>query len=333
MTSRATAVAPSNIAFVKYWGAEDLEEVRPANPSISMTLSECTTTTTVIHDPGAPGGLRLRLLDASGREQPAPDAFRRGVERHLRVLRRELDLPGRLTVVTSNDFPSDAGIASSASGFAALALAGAGAAGERPSPEEHSRLARLSGSGSACRSAWGGFVEWPGDGGFESASPLAPADHWELADLIVLVDTEPKEISSREGHRRAATSPHFPRRQTLLPDRLQGVRRAIRDRSLDRLGPILEREAIELHLIAMSSEPPIFYWKPATLRVLDRVRRLRRQGIGAWFTMDAGANVHVICETQHEEAVVEAVDGLVGVQGTIRDRVGSGPRRVEEHLA
>ena len=331
--SRATATAPSNIAFVKYWGARNLEEVRPANPSISMTLSRCRTTTTVVHDPNEPAGLALRVLDEEGRDTPVADGFRDGVARHLGVLRPELGLEGRLEVTTRNTFPAGAGIASSASGFATLALAAAGAAGRELSPAEHSRLARASGSGSASRSAWGGYVEWPGANGWESATPLAPADHWTLCDLIALVETGPKEVSSREGHRRAPTSPHFLRRLEVLPDRLAGTRRAIRDRDLEALGDILEAEAIELHFVAMTSRPPIFYWKPATLAVLERVRELRREGVGAWSTMDAGANVHVLCEPGDEERVGAALADVTGVQEVLRDRTGDGPRLLEEHLA
>src|SRR5262249_19571300 len=137
---------------------------------------------------------------------------------------------------------------------------------------------------------------------------------------------------SLEGHRRARTSPHFEERQRLLPERLAATRRAIADRDLDRLGPILEEEAIELHLIAMSSRPPIFYWKPGTLRGLESIRRLRRDGVPAWSTMDAGANVHVICAPQAEGPVVRALESLPEVTGVLLDGVGEGPRFETEHL-
>lgn len=331
--TRATASAPSNIAFVKYWGAESLEEVRPANPSISMTLSRCRTTTTVEHDPAGPTSFELRILDADDRETPVSEGFRRGVGRHLEALRPELGLHGRLSIVTRNSFPSGAGIASSASGFAALALAASGAAGREISAEEHSRLARVSGSGSASRSAWGGYVEWPGPSGHEAAAPLASADHWTLCDLVAVVDAGPKGVSSREGHRRAASSPHFSRRLSLIPDRLEGTRAAIRGRDLEALGDILEAEAIELHLVAMSSNPPIFYWKPATLAVLARVRELRSGGLGAWSTLDAGANVHVLCAPEDESRVTAALSEVEGVHDVLRDRTGDGPHLLEEHLS
>jgi diphosphomevalonate decarboxylase len=328
--SRATAVAPSNIAFVKYWGVQTLEEVRPRNASISMTLSRCRTTTTVRHDPDGPPTLRLRLLDPDGSERQVACGFRTGVERHLAALRPELGLAGSLDVSTCNSFPTGAGIASSASGFAALALACAGAAGVSLTREEHSRLARASGSGSACRSAWGGYVEWPGAAGFESASPVVAAEHWSLADVIAVVETSPKEVSSREGHLRAPSSPHFPRRLELLPARLAAVRSAIHHRDLEALGSQLEPEAIELHLVAMSSRPPILYWRPGTLAVLERVRTLRSAGVGAWFTMDAGPNVHVLCRPEDAAAVASSLAATPGVTEVIDDRTGEGPNLLEE---
>jgi diphosphomevalonate decarboxylase len=142
---------------------------------------------------------------------------------------------------------------------------------------------------------------------------------------VALVSTVEKKVPSLEGHRLAPTSPHYPRRQEELPHRLAVVRRAIAERDLELLGTTLEEEAIELHLVAMSSRPPVFYWAPATLEVLSAVRELRRLGVGAWSTMDAGANVHVITTPDDEPAVAARLRSLPGVRGVIRDRVGTGP--------
>ena len=146
-------------------------------------------------------------------------------------------------------------MASSASGFAALTIATVQALGLDPEVGELSQLAQRSGSGSASRSVFGGYVEWPGEDG--CAVQLAAADHWELCDVVAMVQHGPKAVSSLDGHLRALTSPHYERRQALLPARLARVREAIRERSLGRLGPVIEEDAIELHLIAMSSVPPI----------------------------------------------------------------------------
>ena len=206
--------------------------------------------------------------------------------------------------------------------------------GAELSDQEQSSLARLSGSGSAARSVFGGYVEWPAGEGEENchARPLASHRDWDLRDVIAVVEAGPKAVSSRGGHRRAPTSPYFETRQERLPERLRAVREAIASRDLARLGPLLEEDAVDLHLIAMSSRPPIFYWHPGTLRGLAAVRGLREEGVGAWATMDAGPNVHVICEPGAEARVVARLEDLPEVRTVIRDGVGPGPRRCAKHL-
>lgn len=331
--SKATVIAPSNIAFVKYWGAKDLERALPVNPSISMTLSRCVSRTTVEHLPAAAES-EVWLIGKDGALEPAPRGFAHAVERHARALAGEVGAVGGFRIATGNSFPSAAGIASSASGFAALALAVAGALGVERTAAELSRWARLSGSGSAARSVLGGYVEWPGKAG-DAESPacqLADPGHWALCDVVAVVDDAPKAVSSRDGHRRAPTSPYFERRQEILPGRLATVRRAIADRDLAMLGKAVEAEAIDLHLIAMSSDPPIHYWQPGTLSVMARARALRGDGVAVYSTMDAGPNVHLICEPTAEATVVEAMEALPEVLSVIRDSVGRGPETAEEDL-
>ncbi len=339
---KCTVSAPANIAFIKYWGTTDLERALPCNGSISMTLSVCRSRCTVELVPG-PGKstIHLAVEEARGSQvlEPPP-RFRQRALDHLERLRawaRTQGHPseGHWRVVTRNSFPAAAGLASSASGFAALTLAACGALGLDPDADTRSLLARRSGSGSASRSVLGGFVEWPPpDWSADAADAettcvarqMAPAQHWDLADVIALVETGPKAVASLDGHRRAASSPHFAARQALLPARLEAVRSAVLARDLDRLGPLLEQDAIELHLIAMSSQPPIFYWQPATLAVLAAVRQLREDGCSAWSTMDAGANVHVICAQAESERVTTTLARVDGVHQVLRDRVGDGPR-------
>ncbi len=329
---RATVEAPSNIAFVKYWGAEDLAVAIPLNASISMSLRACVTRTSV--ETVAAGAADEIWVFSEGRWGQAEGAFQQRAAAHLERLRRWAQVDVGFRVATENSFPAAAGIASSASGFAALTLAVVAALDRQPDGDELSNLARLSGSGSASRSVFGGYVQWPFGTGEDPwrAAPLAPASHWDLRDVIAIVQTGPKAVSSLEGHARARTSPHYVRRQELIPDRLQRVREAIDARDLDQLGPIIEEDAIELHLVAMSSQPPIFYWQPATLRVLDHVRALRQRGTSAWATMDAGANVHILCSADDEEAVATSLAAIDGVQTVIRDGVGSGPRNLSASL-
>jgi diphosphomevalonate decarboxylase len=330
---KASVTAPANIAFVKYWGARDLERAFPLNPSISMTLTRCLTHTTVEHGAGD-GDDEVWIAGDGGSLAPPPRRFAERVLRQLGRIRRLAGAGGAFRIATRNSFPADAGLASSASGFAALTLAATLALGLELSREELSDLARQSGSGSAARSLLGGYVEWPRGAGEAAgyAFALAPPGHWDLRDVIALVADAPKASSSLEGHRRARSSAFFASRLELLPGRLAAVRRAIADRDLRTLGPAVEAEAIDLHLIAMSSKPPIFYWAPATLAVLAEVRQMRRDGVRAWATLDAGPNVHVLCEPRDEEAVAARLAAVPGVARVLRDGVGEGPCREAPHL-
>ncbi|HEX4954088.1 MAG TPA: diphosphomevalonate decarboxylase [Thermoanaerobaculia bacterium] len=322
---KASVAAPANIAFIKYWGARDLAEALPANASISMTLSACLSHSTVAARP-EPGPDEVLLASPGGALAPAPAGFSRRVVGHLDVLRRSTGFAGSFRVATVNSFPASAGLASSASGFAALAVAALESLGLELPAGELSALARASGSASAARSVLGGFVELPA--GLEAragAHVLYPAEHWSLCDVIALIETGEKEVSSLEGHRRAPTSPYFERRLEQLPEKLARVRSALAARDLEALGPLIEEEAIDLHLIAMSSRPGIFYWAPATLVVLAELRALRAAGIGAWGTMDAGPNVHVICEPRDAAVVADRLASLPGVRSILSDGVGSGP--------
>ena len=150
--------------------------------------------------------------------------------------------------------------------------------------------------------------------------------------MVAIVDPRPKSVSSREGHRLAPTSPYWERRQEELPARLDVVRRAIAVRDLELLGPVIEKDAVELHLVAMSSRRPIFYWQAGTLAVLESARRMRDDGIRVYATIDAGPNVHLICRPEDEPAVAATVKELEHVEYVIRDRVGGPPTLDDRHL-
>lgn len=332
--SIATAVAPANIAFIKYWGMQDRARILPYNGSISMNLDRCLTTTTVHFDPALDDDeVTLTLY---GREpQQATGGQRTRVTAHLDRLRALAGVNTRAHVTSENNFPSDAGIASSAAAFAALTLAGVTALGLHVDERELTRLTRLSGSGSAARSIPTGFVEWRiPDEPFEPehwdrdsyAFSLAPPQHWALADVVAVVDAGAKKIGSAENHQLATTSPYFAVRLREIPERLAATRDAIARRDLELLGETMEADAVSMHVVCMTSNPASFYWNAGTMQVIHAVRGWRGTGLQAYYTIDAGPNVHVICAEADRAEVERRLNELPEVQFTIANGVGTGAR-------
>ena len=329
---RVTAIAHPNLALVKYWGKADDALNLPANGSISITLGGATTTTTVAFR----SDLAADRVALDG--QPADPATGRRVSQHLDLVRALAGIEWRAEVVSHNDFPTAAGIASSASAFAALSLAATRAAGLALDARELSILARR-GSGSACRSIDGGFVEWqPGDDDATSfAVPLAGPDHWDLRVLTVVVSRAQKPVSSAAGHRAAWSSPFFAARLEGVPATLAAVRRAILARDFGALALAVEREAVSMHAVAMTGRLPeapwlsgLYYWTPATLRLIHAVQAWRRAGLPVCLTIDAGPNVHLLCEAADQPAVEEQLAPLLAELGAtvIVSPPGAGARIV-----
>ncbi len=316
-TRNITAIAHSNIAFIKYWGNRDAVRRVPLNDSLSMNLDHATTTTTVEFD----GGLSQDEVTIG--DKPAGNSAKARVVSHLDRVRALAQMDTRARVESRNTFPTGAGIASSASGFAALTLAATRAAGLELGERDLTMLARQA-SGSACRSIPAGFVEWIT--GWESdnsyAISVAPPGYWDLHDVIAIVSTEEKHVGSTEGHSAAGTSPFLPERLNALPVRLHRVRRAIFAKDLALLGPAIEEEAIELHFIAMTSRPPIYYWSPGMVRVIQAMQRWRADGLAVYFTLDAGPNVHLICEGKDAGQVASLARQVQDVQEVIDNAPG-----------
>ncbi len=305
----ATAQAFANIAFIKYWGNCDPESNIPANGSISMNLDELFTRTTVTFDPA----LEADELFLDGQPLSGPPLARVSA-----FLDRVRGMAGRrefARVESANNFPMGAGLASSASAFAALALAASRAAGLHLAEKDLSRLARL-GSGSACRSVPGGFVEWRVSECAEDsyAVSIAPPEHWRLADCIALVSQAHKPTGSTAGHALAHTSPLQAARVADAPRRLDLCRRAILARDFDALAYVVELDSNLMHAVMITSSPPLYYWQPATLEILRSVAAWRAAGLPVCATVDAGPNVHVLCPGEAAPQVRTRLAEIPGVQ-------------------
>jgi diphosphomevalonate decarboxylase len=326
MTHMATAVAHPNIAFIKYWGQAEAALHLPANPSISMVL-DCLQTRTTVHFCEELGEDEV-VIDATRASAPARDR----VIAHLDRVRALANSSLAARVRSESNFPTGAGLASSASAFAALTVAATAALGLELSPGQLSALARL-GSGSACRSIPAGFVEWTAqpDGG-SAARSIAPPDHWALCDCIALVSTLHKRISSISGHEAAPSSPLHTARVKEAVLRVPAGRRAIEERDLSSLGRIMERDAVMMHAVAMTSVPPIYYWTPETMRVVRAVIAWRAAGLPVYYTIDAGPNVHCLCEAAHRGEIERRLRSLPGVQQVLVACPGDGARLTDDHV-
>ncbi|CYW96823.1 diphosphomevalonate decarboxylase [Streptococcus suis] len=296
------ARAHTNIALIKYWGKRDKELFLPMNSSLSLTLDAFYTDTKVVFDP----------------ELTADEFYLNGIlqkEKEMLKISRFLDLfceyigeRAFARVESLNFVPTAAGLASSASAFAALALATATALDLDLSPATLSTLARR-GSGSSTRSLFGGFVEWDmGTGSEDSmAHPIDDAD-WDIAMVVLAVNTGPKKIASREGmDHTIATSPFYAAWVETAKQDLVDIKAAIASRDFEKLGQITEHNGMKMHATTLSANPPFTYWSADSLVAQEAVRQVREEsGLSAYMTMDAGPNVKVLCRaSQMDELVAE----------------------------
>ncbi|MGI0132732.1 MAG: diphosphomevalonate decarboxylase [Thermoplasmata archaeon] len=326
----ATCEAAPNIALVKYWGVRDEARALPYNSSLSVTLDRLRTRTRVTFD----SGLAEDRFVLNG--EVVDGAPRHAVGEMLDRIRVESGERDRAEVRSSNNFPTASGLASSASGFAALAGAAAYAAGLAPTPQHLSQIARF-GSGSACRSIFGGFVEWRSgrrsDGRDCYATPLFPEDHWpELVDLVALVADAPTKAvrSARAMQLTVATSPEFSGRQREIPGRLARIRRAIGARDASALFPAIMEECDSFRRVCETTTPPLDYLtgtSRAILAAVDEVNRGAGRPVAA-YTHDAGAHVHVFLHASDVPRMRRRLAQVAGIAGTRVLHAGPGARRV-----
>ena len=320
----ATATAHPNIALVKYWGKRDAERNIPAVGSLSITLDGLTTTTTVRVSPE----LDHDEFVLDGREAPTMAG------RVTACLDRLRSLTGRhefAFVESENDFPTGAGLASSASGFAALVVAANAALGAGLDGSELADLARRS-SGSAARSLYGGFVELrltgDGDRPTKTTQILEPAA-WPLRVAVAVTETGPKEVGSSEGMLLSErTSPFYDAWVASSESDLAAARRAVEQRDFAALAEVSEASCLKMHAVMFSSRPGLVYWNGATVECLHRVCELRNRGVPVFFTIDAGPQVKAVCLPEAFARVAAELETVPGVVEVLSGRLGEGARVV-----
>jgi len=323
---KATAVAPSNIAFIKYWGRKDEKLRLPENGSLSMNLSNLLTTTTVEFNPD----FKEDEIIINGQKEKIEG--NRAIK-HLDRIRKIAKINLKAKVVTKNNFPTGTGLSSSASGFAALTLAGAKAAGLNLSEKELSILARQ-GSGSACRSIPNGFVEWL-DGDTSETSygvSLYPENYWDIIDVVAVVSRNKKEVSTTEGQKLATSSPFFPVRLEKIKEKIKLIKKYLKEKNFVSFGELVEAEALELHAIMLTSTPSLIYWLPGTLKVMHAVKKWRQEGLQIYFTVNTGQDIHLICQRKDVAKVVKKAEEVSDVQETIINYCSKGARLISSNL-
>jgi diphosphomevalonate decarboxylase len=335
---KVTVISPANIAFIKYWGQTAANIYIPRNNNISMTLSGCQTTTTIQRN----SELKKDLIELSNGTAYTPllQDTHKGKKAYEQIerIRQMSGSQDKVHIRSQNSFPSDAGIASSASGFSALTAALLLAFDQNETFDnkiEFSKEVRMCGSASAARSVYGGFVELlSGTSHDESyAIQIADENYWNLVDIVAVVNPDKKKTSSSEGHASVDSSPYYKTRLEEMKPRIKATRKAIKEKNIRKLGPAIEEDAISMHLVMMSSKPPAYYWEPGTIAVMKKVIEWRENDdLQAYFTMDAGANVHVICEKKDASEVEKRLKTIDFVQTTIYNEPGEGTHESDTHL-
>jgi diphosphomevalonate decarboxylase len=318
---QATAIAQPNIALIKYWGKRDIDRNLPAVGSISITLSELHTEVSV---------------DLSG-DRPADTLTVNHEENQVMLPRisecldRVLGLKRpRASIQSQCNFPIAAGLASSASAFAATTLAAAGAAELSLGTQELARLAGAS-SGSAARSFYGGFAELRNVGDNIALTSLCDEVSWPLQVVVAITESGPKATGSTEAMEISRkTSPFYDNWVSQQESDLVLARDGIARQDFAQLASIAEHNCLKMHSVMWASRPPMVFWNTATMRCLQTLRRLQGEGCQVFFTIDAGPQVKAVCLPDDAEAVRRALEATPGVQEIMMSRLGSAARLVEE---
>ena len=316
----ATAKAHTNIALVKYWGKKDQDLIIPQTDSLSLTLNEFYTTTTVNFD----NYLTSDLVAIDQHILSNKEAQK--VVHVLDIVRQLSGIKSFARVDSINHVPTAAGLASSASAFAALAGAASTAAGLNLSSRDLSRLARR-GSGSATRSIYGGLVEWQKgtDDDSSFAQPVLENVGFPIEMLAVLVDTKKKKVSSRSGMQSSVeTSPYYDAWRQVVANDMVAIKKAIKAKDIDQIGHIAEENALRMHALTFSADPGFTYFNGETLTIIKAVEDLRNQGVNCYYTMDAGPNVKVIYDRENRSKIVEELSNIVGPERLVVSQPGPG---------
>lgn len=323
---KSTAIAPSNIAFTKYWGRKDEELRLPINGSVAMTLSNLLTTTTVEFND------QLTEDDILVNNERLDKEVEK-VKKHLDRIRKLAGIKVFAKVVSNNSFPTGTGLSSSSSGFAALTVAAATAAGLNFSEKELGILSRQA-SGASIRSIPAGFVEWlDGDTSESSyAETIFSKDHWDIADVVAVVSKERKDVATSEGHEGANSSPFMETRVKRMKVKNDTVKKLIEEKNFTKFGEFIEAEALELHAIYITQIPSLIYLTPESLMIIKLCKKWRNEGLEVYFTVNTGQDVHLIVENKNVKELESKLKEIPEVKQIIVNHAADGTKLSDNHL-
>jgi diphosphomevalonate decarboxylase len=327
---KATATANANIALVKYWGKREKKLILPFNSSISMTCEGLFTTTTVEFSRNYDNDVIIINDEELKKDE-------KDIAGHIERIRQTAGIKEKAKIISESNFPVAAGLASSASGLAALTMSATKAAGLNLDKKELSILTRQ-GSGSAARSILGGFVEWlrgeKEDGSDSYAKQVADKNHWPEFRMITTIVTEAKKkVGSRAGMAQTVeTCPYYEGWLKTISQDLDIVRKSIIDKDFTFVGSQAEHNCLKMHALMIATKPSIIYWIPSTMEIIQSVLAWREEGLECYFTIDAGPNVKVICLEKDEKELNKRLLELEGVIKTIVCKPGEGAKLIDKHL-
>lgn len=312
-----TAIAHTNIALIKYWGKADEKLRLPYTDSLSLTLNDFYTETSV----------RINSVDELWLDDEFINSKKsKRVFEFLDYFRTKYNIKENFLIKSYNHVPTSAGLASSSSAFAALAAALIKLMELNSSVEEISKLARV-GSGSACRSIEGGFVQWHAgyDDNSSYAEQVNDGQNTDISLISVILNETPKKISSTEGMLRTKlTSPFYSEWSNVVKNDLADMKKAIDKNDFSKIGEIAEHNAMTMHALTLSSQPSFTYFEPQTLMVINYIQELRNSGILVYFTIDAGPNVKVLCQKDNVELINKKLKNKFNDIKTIVTKPGPG---------
>jgi len=324
---KASAKANANIALIKYWGKKDKTLNIPFNSSLSVTLDKLFTITSVEFNKDLSNDIFV-INDSI-----QSDSEHSKLSLFLDLVRNRAGINFKAKVISENNFPTASGLASSSSGFAALALAATKAAGLNLSPKELSILARK-GSGSASRSVYGGFVMWEkGEAGVDESSfatQLFDENYWpEFKVVVVILQNEKKDTSSRDGmNNTVATSPFYNVWLATIDEDLKNLRNALKNKRFSALGETAELNCLKMHATMLTAKPSLVYWNSQTVELMKLISKWRAENLEVYFTIDAGPQVKILCLDKDLIRLQKKLSELKFIQNIIVCSAGSGAKLI-----